>query len=569
MTHLTWGMRTWLGAAAVVSSIGLAATACGGGSSSNSGSNTQQGRKGGTLTLLAQSDFEHLDPQRVYVSNATNFTRLFTRTLTAYKAAPGKAGTQLVPDLATDLGQSSDSGTTWKFTLKDGLKYEDGSAITSQDIKYGAERSFSDEITDGTQYAKQYLVGGDTYKGPYVGDDNGGKGLESIETPDPKTIVFHLKQPVADFRYTVTWGTFAPVPKAKDTRANYDAHPFSSGPYKIASYDKSRGIDLVRNTYWDAKTDTVRKALPDRISVQFGVDPSTITQRLIADRSADQATATIDTQVAPEYAPQVFNNAGVKARQANGQTVFTWYLGINTRKVSNLAVRQALNYAVNREDYIRQFGGPQFGDPATTITNPTSPSSRKFDLYPAGRTGNPAKAKEALRKAGVTLPVPLTLAYADTPTVRNAFTALQRAFEKDGMFKITPQPIPRKEYYATVGKPDTQPELVYVGWGMDWPSGATVIPPLFSGRYIIPAGNQNYSLLDDPTINAGIDKALAEPDFDKAQQMWGQLDEDVAKLAATVPLRYDRAVYLRGSKVHGFYVHPLFGEPDVVSMGVG
>jgi peptide/nickel transport system substrate-binding protein len=562
-------MRTWLGAGAVVSAIGLAATACGGGSSSSSGSNTQQGKKGGTLTLLAQSDFEHIDPQRVYVSNATNFTRLFTRTLTAYKAAPGKAGTQLVPDLATDLGQSSDSGKTWKFTLKDGLKYEDGSPITSQDIKYGTERSFADEITDGTQYAKQYLVGGDTYKGPYVGDDNGGKGLESIETPDAKTIVFHLKQPVADFRYTVTWGTFAPVPKAKDTKADYDTHPFSSGPYKIASYDKSRGIDLVRNTYWDAKTDTVRKALPDKISMQFGIDPSTLTQRLIADRSADQASATIDTQVAPEYAPQVFNNASVKARQANGQTVFTWYLGINTRKVSNLAVRQALNYAVNREDYIRQFGGQQFGDPATTITNPTSPSFRKFDLYPAGTTGNPTRAKDALQKAGVTLPVPLTLAYADTPTIRNAFTALQRAFEKDGMFKITPQPIPRKEYYATIGKPDTQPDLVYVGWGMDWPSGATVIPPLFSGKYIIPAGNQNYSLLNDPTINAGIDKALAEPDFDKAQQLWGQLDEDVAKQAATVPLRYDRAVYVRGSKVHGFYIHPLFGEPDVVSMGVG
>ncbi|MGZ4632790.1 MAG: ABC transporter substrate-binding protein, partial [Actinomycetes bacterium] len=276
---------TMAASAALVAAL---VAACGGNGASDGGKGdaAASGAKGGTLNILMIADFEHLDPQRNYVTQALNFgSRLLYRSLTGYKSVPGPDGSTLVPDLATDLGKPSDGNKTWTFTLKDGVKFEDGSPITCADVKYGVERSMSDQITAGPQYAKQYLVGGDAYKGPYK---DGGKGLDSIQCTDEKTIVFTLNKAIGDFNYTTSLPTFAPVPKAKDTNVKYDDHPVSSGPYKIESYQRDKQLTLVRNESWDPKTDTIRKAYPDKIVTTFGLDPAVIDQRLIADAPADQ-----------------------------------------------------------------------------------------------------------------------------------------------------------------------------------------------------------------------------------------------------------------------------------------
>ncbi len=74
----------------------------------------------------------------------------------------------LVPDLATNLGTPNNDFTTWKFTLRPGIKFENGQAVTAADLKYGIERSF-DRATfpGGANYSNQYFLHGDTYKGPY------------------------------------------------------------------------------------------------------------------------------------------------------------------------------------------------------------------------------------------------------------------------------------------------------------------------------------------------------------------------------------------------------------------
>ena len=112
------------------------------------------------------------------------------RRLTTWDIEPGKEP-RVVPDLATDTGKATDGGRTWTYTLKPGLKLSDGSPITSADIKYGLERSFAPELSGGLGYHKTLLVGGDNYTGPYKG-----KELDSIETPDDRTIVFKLEHAV-------------------------------------------------------------------------------------------------------------------------------------------------------------------------------------------------------------------------------------------------------------------------------------------------------------------------------------------------------------------------------------
>jgi peptide/nickel transport system substrate-binding protein len=200
-----------------------ALTACGGGSpktTDNAGGGG--GGKGGTLHLVNQATFSHMDPQRIYPNRAEVFsTRTFIRTLTTF--APGT--TNLVPDVATDIGKSSDNAKTWTFTLRDGVKWQDGKVVTCDDYKYGISRTFAtDQITSGPLFAIAYLGipskpdGSSQYEGPYhkTGQDLYDK---AVQCTDPKTIVFHLKSPVADFNYTLALPGYGAVRQDKDTGA--------------------------------------------------------------------------------------------------------------------------------------------------------------------------------------------------------------------------------------------------------------------------------------------------------------------------------------------------------------
>lgn len=557
--------KTGMRAGTAIVAATLLASACGGSSSGTAEKPKAGGTKGGQLNILMISDFEHLDPQRNYVSSALNFGRLLYRQLTTYKAEQGTAGTELEPDLATDLGKATDNAKTWTFTLKDGLKYEDGTEIKASDIKYGVERSMSPLIPDGPQYAKQYLVGGKDYKGPYDG-----KELDSIIADDAKkTITFKLSQPHGDFGYTVSLPTFSPVPKAKDTKVSYDNHPISSGPYKIDTYARGKSITLSRNVNWGQ--DTVRKALPDTVKATFGLDANVIDQRLIASAGEDSTAVTIDTSVQPANVAKVQTDPAIKARSAQGTTGFLRYIALNTQKgvTKNLKVRQAINYAVNKTDQQTARGGPNAaGDLATTILAPTVGGHKDYNAYDGGPTGDVTKAKQLLSEAGYPNGLDLTLAASNAPKSVAQATALQASLAKVGI-RTKINSIDSAVYYTTIGDIAKEPEIVFAAWGPDWPSAGTVIPPLLDGRQIVPQGNQNFSQLNVPEVNAEIDRISAITDQSKAATEWGNLDEKImTDYAPFVPLLNDKAIYIFGKDVKNGYIHAFYGEPDMASIGV-
>ena len=117
-------------------------------------------KTGGTLLFVTFADqLDHIDPARVYTGRDIAFVNTYLfRNLVMYKPVPGSAGASLVPDLATNTGVPSNSAKTWKFTLRPGSTWQDGSAITCADVKYGVSRVFAqDVITDGPQYAVSML----------------------------------------------------------------------------------------------------------------------------------------------------------------------------------------------------------------------------------------------------------------------------------------------------------------------------------------------------------------------------------------------------------------------------
>lgn len=562
-------------AAAAVLVVAAGAAACGpeGSSKGSDGTSGAAGapKKGGTLTVLNASPQEDFDPARLYTSGGGNVPSLVFRTLTTRNREDGAAGSKVVPDLATDLGTPSKNATVWTYTLKDGIKYEDGTAITSADIKYGIERSFAAELSGGAPYLRDWLIGGADYQGPYKDK----KGLASIETPDAKTIVFHLNKPEGEFPFLATQTQTTPVPKAKDTGTKYEEHPVSSGPYKVVRNEgDGERLILERNTHWSAATDEERKAYPDRIDVRSGLDSAVINQRLSASQGADAAAVTTDTNLGPAELAKVSGDKKLAARVGTGHFGYTNYIAFNpkVKPFDNPKVRQAISYAVDRTSVVNAAGGSALAEPATTfLPDQASFGYTPYDAFPAGRNGNAAKAKELLKEAGYPKGLTVTLTHNNDKNFETSpeiATALQEALKKAGI-TVRLQGLEDNAYSDTVYNVKTEPGFFLGGWGADWPSGGPFFAPIFDGRQIVKAGyNFNSAQLNDPAVNKEIDEINKLTDLSAAAKRWGALDKKVGEQALTVPLFHPVYKRLYGGSVKNVVISDWTGLLDISQVAV-
>ncbi|MFC9298520.1 ABC transporter substrate-binding protein [Streptomyces sp. NPDC057011] len=529
-------------------------------------------QKGGTLTVLNSESQEDFDPARLYTSGGGNVPSLVFRTLTTRNREAGAAGTKVVPDLATDTGKPNADATEWTYTLKDGLKYEDGSPITTADIKYGIERSFAAELSGGAPYLRDWLAGGDTYEGPYK---DGGKGLDSIVVPDTKTIVFKLRKPEGDFPFVATQTQFAPVPKAKDTGVKYEEHPISSGPYKVVKNENDgEHLTLERNEHWDPKTDEERKAYPDTIDVRAGLDAAVINQRLTTSSGPDAAAITTDTNLGPSELAQIGDNKELSSRVGTGHFGYINYLAFNPKVApfDNPKVRQAISYAINRTSVINAAGGSALAEPATTfLPEHEAFGHLAYDHFPAGKTGDPAKAKEVLKEAGYPDGLTITLTHSNVQnrqTSPEVATAVQQALAAAGI-TVKLEGLEGNAFNERRWDAKNTPGFFLSRWGADWPSGGPFLAPIFDGRQIVTNGsNYNHAQLNDPAVNAEIDEIAKLTDTAAAAKRWGALDKKIGEQALDVPLFHPVYKRLVGKDVKNVVISDWTGVLDISQVAV-
>ena len=543
------------GAIAVIAA--LAATACNANPKTGNATASASTVKGGTLTVLTAQTNINLDPAKSQ-NLAITTLGLLLRRLTTWDIQPGKVA-KVVPDLATDTGVGSADGKTWTYHLKDGVKFADGTTINSTDVKYGVERSFAPELSGGLGYHKSLLVGGAAYRGPYTGGD-----LASIETPDQRTIVFHLNKPYGDWPWIVSMPAFAPVPKARDDPKTYGRNPVASGPYQVEEYQQGTLLKLKRNPNWDAGTDQVRTAGPDAVVFQLGQNTTVQGQRLIAD-AADDKDAFGAGLVPSSQLVQVQQGAA-KQRLATSEAGPLEYLAINTRRgpLADVKVRQAITYAVDKKAVQIAAGGPIGGDLATTLITPGIAGRVSYDLYPAAASGDVAKAKQLLAAAGHASDLNLTVLVQDDQLNRGYAQAVQQGLQRAGItVQIKSEDLDTWTADVTGDKGDY--DLTISGWQPDFPSANGNIEPLFASREI-GGGGFNLSRYSQPAVDELIDQASGETDPAKAQALWAKADQRILQDAPVVPLLYTKNSFLHGSHVQNFFVASFPAYPNYLKV---
>jgi peptide/nickel transport system substrate-binding protein len=573
-------------AACAALSTGLAA--CGGGASSSSPQGADGGgygaaidtivnvsdKKGGTLRFAHSDDWDSLDPGDTYYAFSWDFARLYSRALTTFKPAAGRAGLELVPDLAQSLGQSSDGGKTWTYKLRSGVKFDDGTPVTSRDVKYAVERSnFTDELQLGPKYFKQYLVDNKpAYKGPYK--DKSDAGLKSIETPDDSTIIFHLTQPMADFDYLTSMPQTAAVPKAKDNGIGYKNDIVSTGPYKIDSYVPGKQLVLSRNSNWDPSTDPIRKAYPDHIDVALKQNADDIDNRLTSG-VLDVDVAGTGVQQAAQ--PRILSDPGLKQHADDAVSGFTRYMALDTHvaPLDNLHCRIAVEYATDKVAAQTGFGGSVTGgDIATTLIPPTDDGYRKFDLYPSpDGHGDLNRARQELAACGKPSGFSTKLsARSDRPKEVAAAQGIQQGLAKVGI-KVQIVQYPAGDYFTEyAGAPNYVHQhgigMIMTAWAADWPDGFGFLSQIVDGRAIKPSGGTNLGEENNPQVNAALDAAIANTDGTARTKAWGDIDEAVMKDAVNVPLIYAKSLLFRPPNLTNTGVTDAYGMYDYLNLGV-
>ncbi|MET8469682.1 ABC transporter substrate-binding protein [Streptomyces sp. NPDC006422] len=510
-------------------------------------------KKGGTIQVYQESDFSHLDPGQIYVSDAGLLSKLIYRGLTTY--TEGADGQQtVVGDLAKDAGKSSDGGKTWTFELKDGIKDQNGHTITSADIRHSIERMYDPFITDGPAYIQQWLSGSGTsyrkaYQGPYKG-----KHLPKsvLDTPDDKTIVFHFKEAHTDAPQALAMAAYSVVPEKTDTKQKYDQKPVATGPYKISSYKPGKSIQLVRNDKWDEKTDPMRHAYVDGFNIDFNVSKADQTKTILADRGEAKNAIMFTGQNDATQLQKITTDKKVMKRTVQGYAPYVWQLNMNMDRIKDKKLRDAISLAIPATAAGQADGGKYGGDAANSLTSPALPGySAKDDIF--NRKGKPngdiAKAKKMVEEAGAK-GKKLVYAYANTPVRVTQANLIINNLEKIGL-DIQKKEIDNATWYEQMGKVKNGLDLYMTGWGQDWADGNTVFPPTYDGTNIQDGGS-NYSHLNDKHVNAESARIQKIADAAERAKEYRKLSNYISKeINPAAPIYYTKVFQIAGSNVGG------------------
>jgi ABC-type transport system substrate-binding protein len=499
----------------------------------------QTPKQGGSAVVTFNNDLTTLDPHVGYDWQNWSVIKSIFDGLMDYK--PGT--TELEPDLAESYA-ISDDGLTYTFTLRDGLKFHNGRAVTSADVKYSLERA--------TNPATQSPGGG--YFGMIKGYDEiaGGKApeLAGVAAPDDRTVVITLTRPDATFLHlmAINFSYVVPKEEVEKSGADWGKQPVGTGAFKFVEWVPGQRIVLERNS------DYFRQGVPylDRITFEFGQDPTVAVLRLKRGE-----VDIVGDGIPPAQFAEVMADPANKELIAVGDQLHTGYVTMNVTQApfDNVKVRQAVNMAINKDRIVRLINNR--GVPATQALPPAMPG------YNSGNKGyafDPEGAKKLLAEAGAGEISTELYAMNVDPNPRIA-QALQQDLAAVGI-KAEIRSLAQAEVIAAGGA--GKAPLLWSGgmaWIADFPDPANFYYGILGCAGAV-EGGWNWSKYCNKELDARAEKAdaIVKPDQAAARiEEWKAIFDDVLKDAPWAPVFNEKRFTYHSARLGGDAA--LFTDP--------
>jgi peptide/nickel transport system substrate-binding protein len=600
---------------ALVGVLAIVGTACGrGGQEAGPGQTPGGGfQEGGTLLAALESDVDAaFDPQKEYYSVTWGFYHccLLRTLVTTPLAEAAEGGNDLVPDLATDLPEVSEDGLTYTFTLRDGINfappYQD-QAVTAQSFINALEREADPKVGAGYSFYYSVIEGFDDFA------DGKADTISGMTAVDDTTLEITLSRPAGEFPFRMAMHAAAPIPDgaAEGHEKDYGRYLAATGPYMfegseeldpagepVSGYEPGRSIVLVRNPSWDKSTDPHRDAFVDRIEVQIGLTA--------ADGYRKIDTGELDLMldaVPPPETLQSFQADPERQDQVHSdQADATYYASFNIAEppFDDIAVRKAVNLAVDKASMLTIRGGPLFGETASHIMIDSLLNNQLADYDPyatPNSEGDIEAAQEAMSESNYDTDGD---GVCDAPECNNIVSVTDEADPYPDQARVWQQnleplglnldisSLERTTMYDKCNDPGAHVAFCLgPGWGKDYSDATTFGEPLFGSAAIGPDSCCNYSLVGAPadvlrehdytvTEVPGVDDQLAECDAlpvgEERFTCFAEIDRTLMEdVVPWVPLTFTKDVFVIADRVQNYVYDQFSGQPalDKIALAGG
>jgi YVTN family beta-propeller protein len=519
-----------------------------------------QRRRGGTLVIVTPAGLllpqpgsvASVDPAFYDGANNPQFTGLAYDSLVNFQQSPGANGLRLVPDLALAILPPADGGRTYTFRLRPGIRYSDGQPLRASDFRRGIERLFR----VGSPGASLYTgIVGAAACAQHPASCDLAPGIVTDDTA--RTVTFHLTAPDPEFLFQLTEFAYsAPIPPGTPDHETGSRTVPGTGPYKIVSVTNSQ-VRFIRNPYFREWSHAAQPAGNPNAIVWRSVPSLQDGVAAVEGGRADWLAGLIPK--AQYHQVQLHDPA-----QLHSSPEFAIeFAHINTYRApfNDARVRQALNYAINRNTIARLYGGPSFATPTCQPILAGLPGYRRYCPYTLrprsdGTYTGPdlARARSLVRESGTLGERIDVWGQSDNPYIPREVPVYFASVLRSLGYRVHLHNVPG----ATISNAKRRHFQISIDgdWAAAYPDPSSYIPQFFSCD-----GGNNGGYYCSPPLDRKMQQAsqleLTNPA--KAAATWTAIDRQLTNNAIWVPTVSENEVDLVSKRLHNYEYNPVWG----------
>lgn len=530
---------------ALVTLLSLVVAAC---TQQGSGPNTSAGADAdpnGELTTRVAAEPDTIDPQKESFVNEIGVTmRVFEGLMTA----DVKTG-NIIPGAAKDQPKVSADGKTYTYTLRDGLKYSDGKAVTAKDFQFGWQR-LCDPATAGEYAFTGYIVAGcEAWNSMDAKADDPAK-LAAAKTAflnnvkvSGNDITFTLTDPAPYFNAIASIWVGAPVREDMVTKGGEKwTEPstfIGNGPFVLSEWQHNTKMVFTRNTNYRTPTKLAKWT-------QVFINEGAVAFAAYRNNEIDLHA------VAAEDLRTIDADADLKKQVVDGPDGCSYYIGFNNRTApfNDKNVRVAFAKSFDRVSYINDV--EKIGAPSTSFISPGLPGHDDGDTF---QKFDVAAAKAAFAQAtpaSTAAMANLKITYSSNARTKTRLEWFQQQWKTNLGVNVALDPVDSTTYTQLVKKPETLPLMFFLGWCPDYYDQQDWLTTVFSSRASSGRVGYNSKAFDDLVFAA--DK---EGDAKKRNDMYQQASRLLSQDAAVAFTYYGAAKLLVKPWVKDYYITAL------------